>query len=49
MTMTEQDKERSELQRRQRVKNWTLLAALVAFIVLVYFVSIVRMGMYEGG
>ncbi len=49
MTMTDDNKERSELHRRQRVKNWTLLAALVAFIVLVYFVSIVRMGMYDGG
>ncbi|WP_282607544.1 hypothetical protein [Pelagibius sp. Alg239-R121] len=40
--------ERSEVHRRQKAKNWTLLAALVAFIVLVYFVSIVRMGMYSG-
>lgn len=46
--MTDEKKERSEVHRRQRVKNWTLLAALVAFIVLVYFVSIVRMGMYNG-
>ena len=29
--------------RRQRVKNWALFAALVAFVVVVYFVSIVKM------
>lgn len=39
---------RSEMHRRQRAKNWALLAVLVAFIVLVYFVSIVRMGMQDG-
>jgi hypothetical protein len=43
-TMTEK-KERSDVQRRQRNKNWAVLAALVAFFVLIYFVSIVRMGM----
>ena len=30
-------------QRRQRMKNWALFAALVAFVVVVYFVSIVKM------
>jgi hypothetical protein len=33
-----------ELRRRQRAKNLTLAAALVAFVVVVYLVSIVRMG-----
>lgn len=35
---------RSELHRRQRVKNLALMAVLVGFVVLVYFVAIVRMG-----
>jgi len=30
--------------RRQKIKNWALLAALLAFVVVVYFVSIIRMG-----
>ena len=30
--------------KRLRAKNLTLLIALLAFVVLVYFVSIVRMG-----
>jgi hypothetical protein len=33
-----------ELRRRQRAKNLTLAAALIAFVVIVYLVSIVRMG-----
>ncbi len=32
-----------ERRRRQRAKNWTLVAVLLAFVVLVYVVSIVRM------
>lgn len=34
----------SEVHRRKRAKNLAVLAALIAFIVLIYFVSIVRMG-----
>jgi len=30
--------------KRQRKKNWALLAVLFAFVVIVYFVSIIRMG-----
>lgn len=33
----------SDLHRRQRAKNLALAAALVGFIVVVYFVTIVRM------
>ena len=33
----------SEMHRRKRVKNYAVLFALVAFMVLVYFVSIIRM------
>ena len=36
--------DRSDMHRKQRTKNYALLAALLAFVVLVYFVSIVRMG-----
>lgn len=35
---------RSEPHRKQRTKNIVLLLALLAFVVIVYFVSIVRMG-----
>jgi len=33
----------TEKQKRLRQRNWALLAALVAFIVLVYVVTIVKM------
>ena len=36
---------REEQKRRLRVKNWALAGILFAFVALVYFVSIVRMGM----
>jgi len=39
-----EESERKELERRRKRKNWTVLAILVAFVVVVYFVSIVRMG-----
>ncbi|MEM7223124.1 MAG: hypothetical protein AAF495_09115 [Pseudomonadota bacterium] len=41
--MTEPDKSR-EAGRRLRVKNWLLAGALVAFVVIIYLVSVVRMG-----
>ena len=31
--------------RRRKRRNWALFAVLLAFVVLIYFVSIVRMGM----
>ncbi len=34
----------SDIHRKKRGKNLALLAALLAFIVIVYIVSIVRMG-----
>ena len=37
------DREAEERRRRQRAKNWALVAVLVAFVALVYAVSIVRM------
>ncbi len=33
----------SEKQKRLRQRNWALLAALAAFVVLVYVVTIVKM------
>ena len=33
-----------ERRRRQKIKNWAMLAALVIFVVVVYFTAIVRMG-----
>ena len=38
------DRDGRNLHRRKRVQNFVLLAVLVSFVVLVYFVSIVRMG-----
>lgn len=38
------DSEGTELRRKLRTKNWVLFAALLGFVVVVYFVSIVRMG-----
>ncbi|MGF1629843.1 MAG: hypothetical protein ACFCUT_10260 [Kiloniellaceae bacterium] len=37
--MTEDDERR----KRQKMKNWVLLGALFVFVVVVYFVSIIRM------
>ncbi|MGH6937959.1 MULTISPECIES: hypothetical protein [Hypericibacter] len=37
--------ERSEeAKKRQRARNWAVLAALLGFVVIVYIVSILRMG-----
>ena len=37
--------ERSEeAKKRLRARNWALLAALLGFVVIVYIVSILRMG-----
>jgi hypothetical protein len=41
MAMTDDDQDR---RRRQRLKNWALLGVLMTFVVVVYFVSIIRMG-----
>jgi flagellar basal body-associated protein FliL len=30
-------------EKRQKKKNWALLGVLLAFVVIVYFVSIIRM------
>ena len=42
--MADSEKRAAEERRRLKTRNWALLAVLVAFVVLVYFVSIVRMG-----
>ncbi len=34
----------AERSRRLRMRNWALFAVLVAFVLIVYVVSIVRMG-----
>ncbi len=41
--VSEPDKFR-EARRRVRVKNWILAVALVAFVIVIYLVSLVRMG-----
>ena len=41
------DREAEERRRRQRAKNWALVAVLVAFVALVYAVSIVRMSGWQ--
>lgn len=33
-----------ELARRRRLRNWAVLAALIGFVVLVYFVALTKMG-----
>lgn len=38
------EREAEERRRRQRAKNWALVAALVAFVAVIYLVTIVRMG-----
>ena len=46
-TMPEKDDKRryrSEMHRRQRSKNLTMLAVLVGLVVLFYVIAVVRMG-----
>ncbi len=38
------DQKRKEFRRKRRVKNFVLLAILAAFVVIVYFVALIRMG-----
>ncbi len=42
--MADTEKHQVEQRRRLKARNWALFAVLAAFVVLVYFVSIVRMG-----
>jgi len=35
---------RADFRRRRRGRNWAVLAALVAFVVVVYVVALIRMG-----
>ncbi len=42
--MPRDDRQNGDLHRQRRLKNWALLAVLLAFVILVYFVSIIRMG-----
>ena len=44
MSTMSQSPDKDELLRRRRVKNWVLAGALVAFVAVVYLVSLVRMG-----
>lgn len=34
----------SEVHRKTRAKNWAVMAALLAFCVLIYLVTLVRLG-----
>jgi type IV secretory pathway component VirB8 len=42
--MTDANKFEAERQKRLRQRNWALAGALVLFVVLVFIVSIVKMG-----
>lgn len=42
--MSEKPDIKTERARRLRQRNWALAAALAAFVVLVYVVSLVKMG-----
>ena len=44
MAATARRKPHSDVHRRQRAKNWALMLALASFVIVVYFVSLVRMG-----
>ncbi len=44
MTATAKRAPRSETHRKQRTKNLVMFMALFAFVIVVYFVSLVRMG-----
>ena len=38
------ERDNDERSRRLRMRNWALFAVLMAFVLIVYVVSIVRMG-----
>jgi len=45
MVIVAQEREDAEtFRRKRRVKNWTLFAVLLGFVVVIYLVAIVRMG-----
>ena len=44
MTATAKRSYRSPVHRRQRSKNFAMLIALLGFVVLIYLVSVVRIG-----
>ena len=44
MVEANDDRREAEFRRRRNTRNWVLFAVLVAFVVVVYLVSIVRMG-----
>ena len=44
MVTVQQPRGDEELRRRQRVKNWTLLGVLIGFVVIIYLVTLARMG-----
>ncbi len=44
MTATAKRSYKSAVHRKQRSKNFAMLIALLGFVVLVYLVSVVRMG-----
>ncbi len=44
MTATAKRGYQSEVHRKQRSKNFAMMIALLGFVVLVYLVSVVRMG-----
>ena len=42
--VTEQPERGADVRRRLRVKNFVVMGVLIAFVILVYLVSLVRMG-----
>jgi len=34
-------------QRQRRARNWALLATLVAFVALIYVITLVKMGVWQ--
>ena len=41
---TEQPERGADLRRRLRTKNFVVMGLLIAFVILIYLVSLVRMG-----
>lgn len=44
VSILEDREDAKTFRRKRRVKNWALFAVLLTFVVVVYFVAIVRMG-----
>lgn len=42
--MSAMSEQGDKLRRQKRIRNWVMLLALLAFVVIIYFVALAKMG-----